>query len=366
MTKHTTKYECRLLVTSLVPEHWVVRLPVSQAGNKFCMNLHKEGVFSECIASLPLNVPDCLPDEFSDDSIHPVQCRFFPHHGILRYLNAFLENFNVVSKARKYNIIWFYNVTRYNFVSYCLLKYFFGKRINILLADFAPAKRMFSIETLLNYLIKYSDSILSLSSRTAFRSHQQFRSIAGFIPMGNVRGFNQSVSEHVFLFSGMLDEPRGLSLVLETFSRIPEAKLIISGRGDTDLVVSYTAKFPNINFVGFLEYADYLDMMDRVTVCLSLRDPSCDENEHNFPSKILEYLTHGKKIVSTMEYPELQGIQYANIPFNVKALTDEVKRILNLSSEEFFMETDNFNSLEDRFSRKHWNDTLSILEINNT
>ena len=51
------------------------------------------------------------------------------------------------------------------------------------------------------------------------------------------------------------------------------------------------------------------------TICLNLRNPYLLENNNNFPSKILDYFSKGKIVLSTMQYSEIDGANYIYIPF---------------------------------------------------
>jgi hypothetical protein len=63
-----------------------------------------------------------------------------------------------------------------------------------------------------------------------------------------------------------------------------------------ELIEYYTSRFDNIKHLGLLDYEEYLVILDKCDIALSLRNPLDKEHQFNFPSKILEYLSKSKWI----------------------------------------------------------------------
>ena len=134
------------------------------------------------------------------------------------------------------------------------------------------------------------------------------RSLAGIIPDAELERKYPGPAEQddrYFLFSGRLGPVTGLSRVLKVFSELPEVPLTVTGHDGIGEAISYAEKCPNIRYLGMLEFDEYRKILTGADFCLNFRDPALPENRNNFPSKILEYLSAGKLVISTIRYPEL-------------------------------------------------------------
>jgi hypothetical protein len=57
--------------------------------------------------------------------------------------------------------------------------------------------------------------------------------------------------------------------------------------------------------LGLLDYGAYIAVLEKCDIALSLRNPSDLEHQFNFPSKILEYLSKSKLVISSLIYKDL-------------------------------------------------------------
>ena len=74
-------------------------------------------------------------------------------------------------------------------------------------------------------------------------------------------------------------------------------ELIITGQGPLkNYVLEKTTTNSNIKYYGLLSDCDYEELLNRVNICVNSQRPSI---KLNFPSKITEYLSHGKILMST-------------------------------------------------------------------
>lgn len=106
----------------------------------------------------------------------------------------------------------------------------------------------------------------------------------------------------VLMYAGLLNRVTGVDLLLEAFSKIEDVrlKLVITGKGDLeDLVREYEKMDSRICFYGQLPYDGYLKKLQEAHILINPRNMDLPENQNNFPSKIMEYLATGKRIIST-------------------------------------------------------------------
>jgi glycosyltransferase involved in cell wall biosynthesis len=351
----------RLFITQVVPNEFVRKYNVSQAGTMFCFDLIDNNCFDNALSLIPANIDEYIKDKCLHNNVTFIQVnrKFF-----LKIFSNFIENIIIVIKSLKYKTIWYYNITPSNFISAFILRYLFFKQVYAIIADYTPSKSRFNLNNILKFIIEHLKGIITLSQRGVI-NHKNNITIAGVLPtskIDNISAKRVNVNNK-FLFSGVLSKQKGIDKAIEIFSEIPEAELIISGRGDFD-VENAIKNFNNIKYLGFLTQQEYKRVLSEVTFCLNFRNPSYPENENDFPSKVLEYFSYNKVVISTIKYPELYSFNYFYTPFDNEKITKLVKRILNLSEEKLNKYNSHTDKLKESFSEKIWKSTLLKIENN--
>ena len=74
-----------------------------------------------------------------------------------------------------------------------------------------------------------------------------------------------------------------------------------------------------------MTYQDYQNLLNQCTYTLSLRNIKLIEHQYNFPSKIVEYLSYNKVVVSTKVYEELQDNVILFTEYDGKSLANVIK-----------------------------------------
>jgi len=325
-----------VFISQLVPEGKELQIKgIAQAGMNFCHNFIKAINPVKVYALLLISERKKQIFSFENKNIRFIQIRFFPHIGLLRAFNAFLENLLITYRivANKENNIWFYNINAHNIIAYAILKFIFFKKCFIIIADFSID--LFIFRCLLPFM-RRADGIISFSQNTAnlFAQHQNFIVKAGILNLkGTTPKMDRPINKTKFLFSGSLNPHAGIDLALEFFSGNSDLELIITGEGKGAELVRTYKNHPNIVYLGYLSYQDYLKVLSEVDIVLSLRDTSFSENQYNFPSKIIEYLYNEKVVISTIPYQNIDASVYFITQYSQKALSDTIREIVNTSDE---------------------------------
>jgi hypothetical protein len=326
----------RILISQVIPKELVVKYQVSQAGNNFGYRLVAYQLFDEVFSLCPISIKNRI--KISESPYHFIQRRIVPHRGMLRLLNMAFENVQlfllVCNRNRRDHNIWFYNLTVSNCLLFILLK-MFNRRIYVLVADYEPKFASFSFGRLLHILLNRADGIIGLSSNMKGLSNKNTEVLSGLI--------DESLPKHHlldkkpknrFLYAGALEEYCGVELALTVFKDLPGAELLITGRGTyRDKVIEYTNIYPNIKYLGFMTYEEYLSVIESVDFCLSLRDPAIPFNSYNFPSKIIEFCQMGKIVISTMRYLTFPESVLVYAPFGRHGLLEAIQHCILMDDD---------------------------------
>jgi glycosyltransferase involved in cell wall biosynthesis len=111
---------------------------------------------------------------------------------------------------------------------------------------------------------------------------------------------NQSKKSIVF-FSGSMERWAGVDFLVESFMKVKknEAELWLCGYGNNLAVQSAVKKDRRIKYLGLLSEDKLRQVSEEVSVFVNPRLSSIASNRSNYPSKVLEYLSYGKPVIST-------------------------------------------------------------------
>ena len=283
-----------------------------------------------------------------------IQTRFFLHKSVGRLLNNILDSLKTVREAKGFDSVWFYNLEWVQILSYLIMKAM-GKKLYVIVADFTPPVRRFSFASIVQRLFLQSRGLITLSARTTFRHSNQI-SIAGIISNETLEARRNTPMpmRHKFLFSGGLEAIHGIDLAIDAFKEIPEASLVITGKR----LKQDISDAPNICYAGYLSQEEYDRLFRDVSCCVCFRDPSYPENLNNFPSKIIEYLSYKKQVISTIRYPEMEGLKYVYAHFDLDSVKAAIRQVM-VSRPDGYDQTETLDSL---YSVNRWVQALSEIE----
>lgn len=350
--------QMRTFICNIVPNNIVTELHAAQAANNFCLSLIGGNCFDECYSIVPVSWfhKDIVDDvDMKYLSGNPNSSRFF------KYITFVAANFKCAWLARKSRNVWFYNVCMANIICYILLLFVFRRKCNVILLDYTPSEKKTSLQHYIPYFMSKAHGIIALSQRMFF-FHRNITYKAGVISKEKIREVISSSPKKklTFLFSGNLGNHTGFPMALEVFKEMPQCQLLISGHGNVD--IESLSSFHNIQYLGYMEYDEYLKMYEKVDVCLSFRNPAYPENEYNFPSKILEYFCYGKFVLSTIEYPELKGFMYLHCDYDKESVKQKIEEIINMDIDAYNKYRDNRQSLMEAFSVDSWKQAFLTIE----
>jgi glycosyltransferase involved in cell wall biosynthesis len=116
------------------------------------------------------------------------------------------------------------------------------------------------------------------------------------------------------LYAGTLDEARGIKGFIQSFLRVQcQARLLITGSGPLQSYVRDIAnRHKNIAYLGVLSEDEFATVLRDADVCVNPQPSEHKFADSSFPSKVVNYLTHGKIVISSRT-PSLVKSRYSDM-----------------------------------------------------
>jgi len=117
----------------------------------------------------------------------------------------------------------------------------------------------------------------------------------------NESGCRIDAERQVVMYTGSLAPLAGADFLARTFRHVKsrKAELWICGKGSNREVEHLAANDSRIKLMGLVPEMELERLMKRAAVFVNPRPSHLPGNEKNFPSKLFEYLSYGKPIIST-------------------------------------------------------------------
>lgn len=149
-------------------------------------------------------------------------------------------------------------------------------------------------------LTKWADNYVFLTEamKELFPS-KPYAVVEGFLPQEHFDRTASRIPKSV-LYTGTLAEAFGINTLLEAFSSIkdPQAQLWICGAGGAEEKVLHMVQAdPRIQFKGFLPKNQITQLQSQCDVLVNPRTDEGEFTKYSFPSKTMEYLLSGSKVV---------------------------------------------------------------------
>ena len=234
-------------------------------------------------------------------------------------------------KKQSYPIVIFYNVDYYNFPLIQLAS-LLNSKVIIIAADYVSPPRTF-IDKL--YLVPYrlADGIIKLRKNDDFFGKNLILT-AVVDPSHGIDSLR--VGAKNVLYSGSIGYTTGLAVVVEAARELPDVTFNISGPlFDLSTEDFYKAikvarsSGGNIEYHGVLKNQEYLKLLRRCEISLSMRNPEDPDHSNNFPSKIADYFNNSRCVVSSIAYDELSADAYVFSGFTGSDLSTVIRRLLD-------------------------------------
>ena len=347
----------RIFVTHILPEHLVAKYGLSFAAYNFSCNLISGGLFDKVYSVLPTFVHG---DIKTFEGLVYSKVR---NNKVLRCFAPMVENVALFRMLPRKSVVWYYNCTILNALLIILLMLFKPSvKQYMIILDYTPGfdvKGRFFL-----WLTNKMDGTIRLADSPLFTVKNSI-CLPGVVPLQVAEYPKVERISPDFLISGVLGENIAmLSMLLEAFSIMPELRLHITGKAPNEKQISqFTKRYPNIIFHGMVAYEEYLRILHSCPFQLSTRNPQMPENQCNFPSKIIEALLHNRIIVSTIHYPQLEGMHYFEVATDTKTFAEDIKRIANMDKGVLLKYANQGEEVKRRFNTDIWCDAMCKIEL---
>lgn len=358
----------RIFITTLSSPEMIGTLNLSFAACNFSRNLMSGGMFDKIYSILPPFVRGTL-----NQRVVPVDAEMMyskhrkKSNAIYKVLSLLDENIQIYKRIPSDASVWYYNLCMLNVVLFICLKLFKPTvKQNVIVLDFSPNPKRFSLLNLYKWLFNNADSTILLAPYPEF-TNKNSACLPGVVPQ-NVDDNPEIVQiSNEFLISGALGENISLlrTLLIPAFKRMPNQILHITGEVyDEEDLLENIKLYKNIIYHGKLTFKEYLELLHSITFVFSTRNPKAAENRCNFPSKIIESLLHNRAIISTIGYPQLGNLKYFKVSSDIDEFVHTIGSIV-LKDENCIMQYVNqAKETRKKFSSQVWRDTMIELENN--
>lgn len=351
----------RIFVTHISPKDKIIEYGISLSASNFNYNLIESNCFDKVYSIYPGFVKGKL-DKVDDDSFEAIYSSWRWKGKIKQRLARFIEQYRLFRKIPKNAKVWYYNLNTLNILLILLLKLFKPSvQQNIIILDFTPDlpfnKRVLP-------LINKMHGRISLSMYQKFNQHNLV-CMPGVVPIQNNTYPTIAEIKREFLLSGALKENiTMLSMVLDAFAEMPELTLHISGVliDHKEKMMEYANKYPNIHFHGKMPFDDFKALLSSVPFSLNTRKPSAPENLCNFPSKVIEAILYNRIIISTIHYPQLDGINYFEVASDKETFKQDILHIAAMDDVQLLHYANQGNKAIERFNASRWDEVMTQIE----
>ena len=351
----------RIFVTHVCPKDKIIEYGISLSASNFNHNLIEGGCFDKVYSIYPGFTKGKL-DKLDDETFEAIYSSWRWKGKARQRLARFIEQYKLFKKIPRDCKIWYYNLSTLNVLLILLLRIFKPSvQQNIIILDFTPDlpfnKRVLP-------LINKLHGRISLSAYNKV-NQQNLVCMPGVVPSSNnSRSLVRSVKRE-FLLSGALKENIAMhSMVLDAFAEMPELTLHISGVliHHKEKTESYSRKYPNIHYHGKMPYDEFNALLSAVPFSLNTRKPSAPENLCNFPSKVIEALLYNRIVISTIHYPQLDGINYFEVSADKEMFKQQIRQIATMDDADLLRYANQGQKVIERYNTERWNEVMTQIE----
>lgn len=269
---------------------------------------------------------------------------YVARHGMVSRFTGLIKYYcKLLQLLPKTDWVLLYNYYYINFLIIPIAK-IFGKKTALILADHSEASDYSSwlrksIAAKVERDFQRFDKLIILSQSLYQKiQHPAKLYFPGALSLSAYQDFSLKPAMEIrVLYSGLLNEVTGIDIYLEAIRMVknPNVRFMFTGRGALKSMIDKAAQQDNrIVYLGFLSRDEYYHLLNSVDIVINPRNMSLNENKNNFPSKIMEYLASGRRILST-RFPGYQDFEQC-IRFcdsTPQAIAAELQRVLEYNDE---------------------------------
>ena len=143
----------------------------------------------------------------------------------------------------------------------------------------------------------------------------------------------------IILYTGMMSIWGGVSFLLKAFEKIqnPDIECWICGHGNSPQVNAALKRDCRIRFFGLVSELQLQEICQQASLLVNPRPTQILGNNMNFPSKILEYLSYGKPVISTWTSglsPEYRDVLEVLSEETEECLAGTIQKVLDWTDEK--------------------------------
>ena len=356
----------RYLICPILPKAKIEEYGGSVAANNFCYNLISGNGYDNIYSYIPLGRIKPNYITYENPLIEAVFCRRIRNNKLTSKFSFAMESILIFRRIRRNSSVWFYNLPYTIILSFLLLRILKPSvKCYLIMLDFTPGR--IGVRAILDaielFCINHMHGMIKLADSPLFTVKNSV-CLPGVVPDDGKEYPNVQNMKKEFLISGALgDNISMLSMLLDAFTQMPDLTLHITGKApDAKKVEEYASKYKNIIYHGMVEYEEYLSILHSTPFLLSTRDPRYPENQCNFPSKVIEALLHNRILVSTLHYPQLEGIKYFEVGTDIEEFIKDIQAISRAADDDLIQYANQSSIVKERFNVRFWNQRMKKIE----
>tara|TARA_B110000027_G_scaffold78048_1_gene83071 strand:- start:5858 stop:6946 length:1089 start_codon:yes stop_codon:yes gene_type:complete len=353
-----------LFIGQLVPEIEAQSdFRISQAGNNYQHKLIRNLNPISSISIIPIFYDKKIL--VNDEKIVYINKKLkFLYNRLFRVIFDTFSTLNIIMKMNTNNLL-FYNIDKQTLLTIMLSKFILRKNVLLIVADNPNYKQISFYDRMIYFIIRKIDGVLVFNSSVLLNDNQQL--LHGLIDKEMIINNQKKINKNI-IFSGSLGKTTGFELALNAISKRSSITLFVTGKAygytkdEFETLINKYSKFKNIKYLGLLNYDEYIKVLKKCDIAFSLRDPSDLEHQYNFPSKILEYLSQSKIVISTLEYLGFENKFLFRTDFNSKSILKVIDKIYQLDNTYIVNhKIKTYDYLHNNFTKKTLLKKLNIL-----
>lgn len=301
-----------VFIGSITPEDFAAKIEsISNAANYYQLKVEKALEPKLMISILPLPARGFTVSFYVSSNFG----RFFLNGRATknRLLKLIIDTYDSVKLVGRGKDVLFYSLNIQNILIFWISKVILFNRNFIIIADFEPSS-VFSnplrslFQSFVNFSYRFASGALVLNENIKVnRNTIVCNALIDEDELMEILPRSKNNTSKIVLFSGSIGYTTGVEVAIGAMNFLPDYQLVLTGKlygisgNELDIHLN-KSRFKNVQYLGNLSYSEYILLLNKSHVALSLRDPRDIQHCYNFPSKIGEYLSYNKPVVTTIDY----------------------------------------------------------------